>query len=287
MIDAHSSRRSRATRSLRRAESPGKEKYIIPSLERTIRILEHLAAAVSPLNVTDISKALGFPKNSVFRIARTLLAFGYLEEAEKAFRISPKLFSLANKGLQSNNLLLQAQGVMQDILDESNETTMLGALHGNLVTILEVLPSFELIRVQIQPGSEVSIHASAPGKAVLAFSTPQMQSELLDHMSFTRFTSKTIPGKQAMRAAIAKILKDGYATDEGEEFKNVHCVACPIFDYRGYAIASVWVSGPGFRLTAEKFPTIGKSLAQHAMAISKKLGFSPEFSPFFQGRHGE
>jgi DNA-binding IclR family transcriptional regulator len=273
-------------RSPLRAASATAAKYLIPSLERTIRILEYLAGEQSPRNVTDISKALRLPKNSVFRIGRTLLAFGYLEEEDKAFRISPKFFSLAYKGLRSGNLFLQAHDVMEDLREELNETVMLGALHGKSITILEVLPSFEFIRFQVEPGHEVPLHASAPGKAMLAFSSPQAQSELLDHMSFTRYTDKTIPGKQAMREAMDQILKDGYATDEGEEVKNIHCIASPVFDYRGYAIASIWVSGPWFRLAVEKFPLIGKSVLQHALAVSKRLGFSPEFSPYFDTNAG-
>jgi len=270
-----------ATRSPRRDAPASAEKYLIPSLERTIRILEYLAGEQSPRNVTEISKALGLPKNSVFRIGRTMLAFGYLEEEEKAFRISPKFFSLAYKGLRSGNLFLQAHDAMQDLREEFNETVMLGALHGNSITILEVLPSFEFIRFQVEPGHQVPLHASAPGKAMFAFSSPQTQNELLDNMSFTRYTDKTIPGKQALRAAMDRILRDGYATDEGEEVKNIHCIASPVFDYRGYAIASIWVSGPWFRLTVEKFPQIGKSVLQHALAVSRRLGFSPEFSPYF------
>jgi DNA-binding IclR family transcriptional regulator len=263
------------------------QKYMIPSLERLFRVLEFLAGEQSPRNVTEISKALGLPKNSVFRICRTILAFGYLEEREKAYCISPKFFSLAYKGLHSSTLFLQAHDVMNDLREEVNETVMLGSLHGNSVTILEVLPSFEYIRFQIEPGHEVPLHASAPGKVLLAFTSPGTQRELLDHVSFTRYTDKTIPGKQALRAAMDQILKDGYATDEGEEVKNIHCIASPIFDYHGYAIASIWVAGPWFRLSTEMFPAVGKSLLQHAMVVSKRLGFSPEFSPYFQGAGGE
>jgi DNA-binding IclR family transcriptional regulator len=250
-------------------------------------VLEFLANEQSPRNVTEISKALSLPKNSVFRICRTTLAFGYLEEHEKAYSISAKFFGLAYKGLRSSNLFLHAHDVMQDLREEVNETVMLGSLHGNSITILEVLPSFEYIRFQIEPGHVVPLHASAPGKAMLAFSSPQTQSELIEHMSFTRYTDKTIPGKHAMRVAMDQILKDGYAIDEGEEVKNIHCIASPVFDYRGYAIASLWVSGPWFRLVPEKFPAIGKSVLQHALVVSKRLGFSPEFSPYFQGSHAD
>jgi DNA-binding IclR family transcriptional regulator len=262
-------------------------KYLIPSLERLFRVLEFLANQQSPRNVTEISRALTLPKNSVFRICRTTLAFGYLEEHEKAYSISAKFFGLAYKGLRSSNLFLHAHDVMQDLREEVNETVMLGSLHGNSITILEVLPSFEYIRFQIEPGHVVPLHASAPGKAMLAFSSPQTQGELLEHMSFTRYTDKTIPGKHAMRVAMDQILKDGYATDEGEEVKNIHCIASPVFDYRGYAIASLWVSGPWFRLVPEKFPAIGKTVLQHALVVSKRMGFSPEFSPYFQGTNSD
>jgi DNA-binding IclR family transcriptional regulator len=248
-------------------------------------VLEFLANERSPRSVTEISKALGLPKNSVFRICRTILAFGYLEEHEKAYSISAKFFGLAYKGLRSSNLFLHAQDVMQELREEVNETVMLGSLHDNSITILEVLPSFEYIRFQIEPGHVVPLHASAPGKAMLAFSSPQTQNELLENMSFTRYTDKTIPGKQAMRAAMDQILKDGYATDEGEEVKNIHCIASPVFDYRGYAIASIWVSGPWFRLVPEKFSALGKVVLQHALVVSKRLGFSTEFSPYFNGNN--
>jgi DNA-binding IclR family transcriptional regulator len=268
----------------------GKEtdpKYLIPSLERLIRVLEYLANQPSPRSVTEISKALDLPKNSVFRICRTTLAFGYLEENEKAYSISPKFFGLAYKGLRSSNLFLNAHDVMQDLREEVNETVMLGSLHGNSITILEVLPSLEYIKFQIEPGHVVPLHASAPGKAMLAFSSPETQNELLEHMSFTRYTDKTIPGKHAMRVAMDQILKDGYATDEGEEVRNIHCIASPVFDYRGYAIASLWVSGPWFRLVPDKFAAIGRIVREHALVVSKRLGFSPEFSPPFQAGQGE
>jgi len=259
----------------------GEDKYSIPSLERAIRIIEYLAGESVHRNVTEISKSLGLPKNSVFRIARTLLGFGYLEEEGKAFLLSSKFFALAYKGLRASNLFLQSRDVMEKLREEVNETIMLGSLHGTSITILEVLPPFEYIRFQIEPGHQVPIHASAPGKAILAFSVAKKQDELLDHMSFTRYTDKTIPSKQAMREEIAQILADGYAVDQGEEVKNIHCIASPIFDYRGNPVASIWASGPWFRLVPEKFPAVGKIVLEHALLISKKLGFAPEFSPFF------
>jgi DNA-binding IclR family transcriptional regulator len=261
-------------------DNTGDEKYSIPSLERMIKILEYLSGEQTSKNVTEISNVLGYPKNSVFRITRTMLSHGYLEEDNKRFLISPKFFSLAYRSLRKRNLFIQGHEVMLYLREETNETVLLGSLYGNSITVLEVLPSFQFIRLQVEPGHNVELHASAPGKAILAFLPENKQEELMNHMSFKRFTDTTIPTKNVMREQIKIIRAKGYAVDEGEELPDIHCIASPIFDYHNQAIASVWISGPAYRIGREKFDNLGKVVFESAMKISKRLGFSPEFSGF-------
>ncbi len=41
--------------------------YIVPNVNRALRVLELLSAKEGGASITEISKELGFPKNSVFR----------------------------------------------------------------------------------------------------------------------------------------------------------------------------------------------------------------------------
>jgi len=254
--------------------------YIIPNVNRALRVLELLSTRQEGGSITEIAKELGLPKNSVFRIVRTLAANGYLDERGKSWRLSPKILSLGYAAVQSTHLIGACMDEMRRLRDEINETIFVGALSEGRVVILEQLPSFQLVKFTIEIGHKVPIHASAPGKAILAFLPPAEQKDLLAHIAFTRFNDRTIPGMKAMVQEIEKIQAQGYALDLGEEVSEIWCAASPVFDYREYPIASVWLSGPEFRVSKMDLASVGCTVREHALRISKQFGYDPSVSRY-------
>src|SRR5512136_784659 len=106
----------------------GSSAYIIPNLDRALRIMEHLSTRREGGSITEIATALALPKNSVFRIVRTLAAGGYLDEHDKTWRLSPKILSLGYTAVQSTNLITACLNEMRLLRDEINETIFVGAL---------------------------------------------------------------------------------------------------------------------------------------------------------------
>ena len=252
--------------------------YIIPSLERALRIMEHLSTRQEGGSITEIATLLSIPKNSVFRIVRTLASSGYLEEQGKSWRLSPKILSLGYTAVQNTHLIAACMEEMRALRDEINETIFVGALSEGKVVILEELPSFQLIKFTVEVGHKVPIHASAPGKAILAHLPPSEQKDLLGHIAFTRFNDRTIPGMKAMQSEIAKVRRQGYALDFGEEVAEIWCVASPVLDYRAYPTASIWLSGPEFRVSKMDLARVGAVVREHALRISKQFGYDPSIA---------
>ena len=86
--------RPRARRS--RSAEPDLSRYHVPNLKRAILLMEHLASQPGGQGVSELSRALKSPKNSVFRITATLHACGYLtRRADNTFALGPKLLTLA------------------------------------------------------------------------------------------------------------------------------------------------------------------------------------------------
>ena len=253
----------------------GKSAYIIPNLDRALRVMEHLSTRREGGSITEIATALALPKNSVFRIVRTLAAGGYLDEHDKTWRLSPKILSLGYTAVQSTNLISSCVNEMRLLRDEINETIFVGALSEGKVVILEELFSFQLVKFTVEIGHKVPIHASAPGKAILAHLPPAEQKELLAHIAFTRFNDRTIPGTKAMQAEIEKVQRLGYALDMGEEVSEIWCAASPILDYRAYPIASLWLSGPEFRVAKMDLEHVGAVVREHALRVSHLFGYDP------------
>jgi hypothetical protein len=52
--------------------------YIVPVLAKAIKIIRLLETADRPLNINEISQYTGTPKSTVYRVLRTLSAYGYL-----------------------------------------------------------------------------------------------------------------------------------------------------------------------------------------------------------------
>jgi len=260
---------------------PGKESaYIIPNLDRALKLLEYLSAQPEGSSVTEIANRLGLPKNSVFRIVRTLAANGFLLEHDKIYRFSPKILSLGYAGIRRTNLIEASLKEMYTLRDEVNETIFVGTLAQSQVVILEQLPSFQHVKFTIEIGHRVPIHASAPGKAILAFLPQGEQRDLLDHIAFTRYTDRTIPGMKTMVQEIETIHGNGYALDLGEEVTEIFCVASPVFDYREYPIASLWLSGPDFRLSKMDLDQVGTVVREHALRVSREFGYDPSLSKY-------
>jgi DNA-binding IclR family transcriptional regulator len=256
----------------------GNSAYIIPNLDRALRIMEHLSTRREGSSITEIATQLSLPKNSVFRIVRTLAASGYLDEHDKSWRLSPKILSLGYTAVQSTNLISACMDEMRMLRDEINETIFVGALSEGKVVILEELPSFQLVKFTVEIGHTVPIHASAPGKAILAHLPPAEQKDLLAHIAFTRFNDRTIPGMKAMQAEIEKVMRLGYALDLGEEVAEIWCAASPVLDYRAYPIASIWLSGPEFRVAKMELDRVGAVVREHALRISKQFGYDPSIA---------
>jgi DNA-binding IclR family transcriptional regulator len=252
--------------------------YIIPNLDRALRVMEYLSTRQDGSSITEIANRLTLPKNSVFRIVRTLAASGYLDEHGKSWRLSPKILSLGYTAVQSTYLIGACMDEMRTLRDEINETIFVGAFSEGKIVILEQLASFQMVKFTIEIGHKVPIHASAPGKAILSFLPSAEQKNLLDHIAFTRFNDRTIPGMKAMLKEIKTIQGLGYALDLGEEVAEIWCAASPVFDYRAYPIASIWLTGPEFRMAKMDLAKVGATVREHALRISKHFGYDPSIA---------
>jgi DNA-binding IclR family transcriptional regulator len=238
-----------------------------------LKILEYLAKEEEESTISELSQSFDIPKNSTFRIMKSLEAYGYVEENNRKYHATPRLLFLGYAGMTSKGLVENSIDVMHSLRDDINETVMLGTISANMVVILELLPSFKAVKFTTEVGHMVPIYASAPGKAILSFLPEKEKKAILEHVNFIRFTNNTLPSRKAMFEEIETVQQDGYAIDNGEEISGIICVAAPVFDYRRYPIASVWVTGPDFRVRDKGIDIIGATVTRGAEEISLRYGY--------------
>jgi DNA-binding IclR family transcriptional regulator len=250
-------------------------KYHVPNLERALQMLELLAKHPAGLGITEISNMLDFPKNSTFRIAMTLLNFGYLyrETDAKSFTLSGKLLSLGYAAVSDQNLMEKSLDVMRELRDVVKETVLIGVIIQQQGLVLEQVPSLHSFKFWVDVGTHWNMHTAAPSKAIIAFLSDSEKVKICQSLEFKRFTAHTITNLGDFYTVLEEVKEKGYATDCGEELEGMHCVAAPIFDRNNHPVAAIWITGPLERLPVVAFEQMGSIVKDYAMRISHRLGY--------------
>jgi IclR-like helix-turn-helix domain-containing protein len=87
-------------------ESAGGSTYLVPGLERGLRILAEFSAREPVLGAPELSKRIGIPRTTTFRLLQTLEALGFLERVngDRYFRLSVAVLRLGFEYLSSLEL---------------------------------------------------------------------------------------------------------------------------------------------------------------------------------------
>lgn len=247
------------------------DRYMVPVVKSTFRILEELAAA-GALGLNEITQRTKIPKSTVFRVLTTLHSLGYvIKDGRRDYCVSPSLFDLA--GDQANTEVLRRAALpwMVNLRNESGETVNLGQLQFDKVIYREVVPSEFALRLSERPGATVAPHASALGKAILAFSPTALVDSVIRTHELSSFTRNTITDPAALLEELRRVRARGYAFDKGETSTLATCVGAPILGENGCAIAAMSISGPTSRFNPRRDAPIIDRLLRATADISKVL----------------
>ena len=241
----------------------------VQSLDRALDLLDLLAAHPG-LTLSEVADRSAQPPSTVHRVLHTLAARGMAESdpATQAWNIGPQAFRLGSAFMRRSGLVERARPIMRALMEHTGETANLGILQGDSVLFLSQVETSETIRAFFPPGTRSPLHASGIGKALLAF-RPDSVAAL---GSLARFTDTTLTDPAALEADLAHIRHRGFSFDDEERSRGMRCIAAPVFDLSGEAIAGISVSGPTHRIGAEHVKTLGAVVAAAAANLSDALG---------------
>jgi DNA-binding IclR family transcriptional regulator len=256
-------------------EDKESDNYQVPALDRALAIMELLAKHPEGMRMREIAEALSLPANSVFRITALLRDRGYLlrDDDGMRFQLSRKLLVLGYAAIGEDKLVEHAMETMQQLRDITEETVLIGVRVDLEGLVLEQVAATQPLKFLVDPGTRFPLHTSAPGKAIVAFLPPAEKESILSRLNYKVYTKNTITSRSKFEAELVDVQAQGYGVDRAEQVDGLHCLASPIFNHRGYPIASIWVTGPGFRFPEHQFDKIGKKVVKAAERISAKFGY--------------
>lgn len=227
--------------------------FSTPSLDRALAVLQCLGGHPQGLTLSEIAESLKLSVNFVYRVTQSLVSHGYLvRDAEKRFSVGSAMLKLCQPVIDDVPLTEAALPAMRWLSDQTGEAAHLGILSGFEGIVLERVIGRAMIKFYVERGTRFPIHTSGPGKAMLAFMPEAERDEIIAGMKFERFQPWTIANHKDFLQCLDLVRAQGYAVDAGEHLEGHNCLAAPIFDAEGHAIASLWITGPSQRLSEER-----------------------------------
>lgn len=252
-----------------------KTKYNIPILVKGMELLEIVSQYPQGLTLAELTAMTDTPKTSLYRILCSFAEQGYLTKDEHTarFSLTHKIFGMAMSSIGGPSLLEYAYDPMRRLRDRLSETVVVGTLTENRIVILDQIIGSHHFCFTVKPGMNVCLHASAPGKAIMAFMDEHERELMLKRIEYTRYNGNTVTNRRDLLAQIGAVRRCGYALDLGEELAGVRCIGAPIFNRYGKAVAAVWITGPEGRITDGVIPSHARAIMECANEISHKLGY--------------
>ncbi|OOY24117.1 IclR family transcriptional regulator [Thioclava sediminum] len=243
----------------------------ILALDRALDVLD-LLARHGGLSLSAIARELDQSPATMHRVLATLHARDFVEPEAQDWHIGPAAFRIGSAFLRRTNVFERARPLMQDLMRATGETSNLGVERAGQVLFTGQVETHDPIRAFFPPGTVAPLHASGIGKALLSTYAPDRLDQLLADYDFAQFNDRTIGDAEALRAELERITAQGYAVDDEERTLGMRCIAAPIFDAHGDAVAGISVSGPVQRIPDSRLPVLGHAVAQAAKAISHRIG---------------
>jgi len=248
-------------------------KNVIQSLDRAIDVLDTLAAG-GAMTLSEIATAMDQSPATIYRVLTTfqLRSIAEVDPASQEWAIGPAAFRLGSAFLRRSNVTERARPAMRRLMEMTNETSNLGIEKSDLVMFISQVETHESIRAFFPPGTQSPMHASGIGKALLSCYAPERLKRLLAASVLEPFTPRTITDPQGLRDELTAIRQTGYAFDNEEKAEGMRCIAAPILDFHGEAVAGISISGPSNRITLDRIEPIGKLVQEAAHEVSVSLG---------------
>jgi DNA-binding IclR family transcriptional regulator len=256
------------------SDSPVSGAGLIKSVDKTISIIGELHAAHRPLRISELAKSLSLSPSVVSRIVSTLVQSGMVDQDEETGRIQLglALVILGHAALGRRKLDYIAIPVMARLTEQFKEYVSLSRLVRGRVVMMRGGP-VEAMERETFLTTVVPIHASAPGKLLAAWESPESVAAIIATHGMDPLTPNTITSAKRFEEELAVVRKAQFAIDNEEIVAGMRHIAAPIFDHQGKLIAALSAGGPVEKVKGEELERLQSALAGAALQISRQMGF--------------
>ncbi len=253
------------------------EQSTVKVLEKAFDLIEIISRENGGVSLSEITRDSGFNKSTAYRILQTMVDRKYVERDDKGcYRIGSKLVEVISCYISRLELHTESRPYLWQLSNRLHLSAILAVFSDHSSILVDKMEFVHDYSNYKEIGSRPPTYCTAHGKLMLScLSSGELDYEI-SKMNFVSYTINTLCSREALIEDLHKIRARGYAVDNEEHEYNQRCIATPIFDYRGEAVAALTVSGTCVQINKDNIETIAGEIMKAAHKISRRMGYFSE-----------
>ncbi|MDX6399758.1 MAG: IclR family transcriptional regulator, acetate operon repressor [Gaiellaceae bacterium] len=239
----------------------------IQSVARACQLLVWLAGKPEGATAKEIALAHRLTLPTTYHLLNTLVDEGLLaKHTERRFVLGHSSGIVARGYVRASAVPESYVSAMRDLARRTQEVVSLADWCDRDVRILASVERNNVVRVAEMMNSPYEdAHARANGKLLLAYAAPDFRDAYIAAHPPRRRTQATICDRSMLERELARIRRQGHASDEEEFAPGLSCVAAPILE-NGTLIASIAVSS-----TSQRFAENRDELTASVLNVTRDI----------------
>lgn len=239
---------------------------------RAVRLLD-LIVAEGPLRFAELEERTALPKATLHRLLNDLCDERLVMQDERTatWNAGYRILEMANRIWTRSDIRVLSRDQLLALNALSGETVQVAVHADTHAVVIDHVESSRSVRHSTGIGTRAPLYCTGAGKVLLAWCGETQRRSILDRTSFARRTPNTITDRAALERELAAVSTRGYAVDSEEYFLGTCCIAAPVVDASGQAIAGISITAPTFRTSSTELASWSKPLVAAAAEVSRRL----------------
>lgn len=232
------------------------------------------------LSAPELSKRIGIPRTTTFRLLQTLEALGFIERAngDRHFRLGVGVLRLGFEYLNSLELTDLGTPVLERLRDVAGLSThLLIRDRRDVVFVAKAqsnAPMFGSVKVHV--GTRLPAHATVHGHVLMGDLTRDAMRQLYPEKRLEAFTEHTPATVDELYERVRHYARLGYALSEGAFESGISAVTAPVRDHSGSIVAAITATVPRSEIgSADEKERLVELVCGAAVDLSQRLNYRP------------
>lgn len=258
----------------------GSDKYMVPALERGLRLLQEFGRGNATLGAPELARRLQLPRATVFRMLNTLESMGFLQRAEGGndYRLGLSVLRLGFEFLSSMDLTELGQPVIARLCEAIRFPCNIVVRDGrSIVYVAKVTPPTPLTS-SVRVGTRLPAHATLLGRILLAdLSLPELRA-LYPEEHLEGHSPNTPRTVIELFDLVQSDRERGHVAGAGFYESSISTIAAPVRDHSGRVIAALGVTLASAQIDLERQTELVPRVCAAATELSELLNYRPQSS---------